>query len=188
MERILKKIKANVMVSALICIIIGVVLVAWPGKSVHVVCMTIGAVIVISGISRLITFMLNRDGSLFSQMNLATGIVITLIGGWILFQPDTIIAIIPILVGVIIIIHGINNVQQAVSLYQSRYEKWWIALILGFATLCFGGVLVFNPFGAINTLVIFIGLFLIYDGLSDIWIMSRFSAITKAFEGENEDE
>lgn len=188
MERILKKIKTNVMVSALICIIIGVVLVAWPGKSVHVVCMTIGAVIVISGISRLITFMLNRDGSLFSQMNLATGIVITLIGGWILFKPDTVIAIIPILVGIFIIIHGINNVQQAISLCQNRYEKWWVALLLGIATICFGGLLVFNPFGAINTLIIFIGLFLIYDGLSDIWIVSRLSVVSKVVEVEKEDK
>lgn len=63
--------------------------------------------------------------------------------------------------------------------YQSRYEKRWIALILVIATICFGGVLAFNPFGAVNTLVMFIGLFLIYNGISDIWIASGIFAITK---------
>ena len=175
MERILKKIKTNVIVSALICAGLGVILVVWPGLSVQVVCMAIGGVLVLNGLSRLLNFILNRDGSILSQMNLVMGIIITVIGGWILLQPGTIIAMIPILVGIIIVIHGINNLQQAVSLCQNRYDKWWIALLLGIVTIGFGVLLVFNPFAAVDTLIRFIGLFMIYDGASDIWIMSRVS-------------
>ena len=179
MEHILKKIKTNVIVSAFICIALGVILVFWPGLSVKVVCMAIGAVLVINGISRLLNFIFGRDGSVFSQMNLVMGIIITVIGGWILLQPGTIIAMIPILVGIIIVIHGINNLQQSVSLCQNRYYKWWIALLLGIITIGFGVLLVFNPFAAVDTLIRFIGLFLIYDGASDIWIMSRVSRNVK---------
>lgn len=179
MERILKRIKANVIVSAFICIALGVILVAWPGLSVKVVCMAIGAVLVINGISRLLNFIFGRDGSVFSQMNLVMGIIITVIGGWILLQPGTIIAMIPILVGIIIVIHGINNLQQSVSLCQSQYDKWWVALLLGVITIGFGVLLIFNPFAAVDTLIRFIGLFLIYDGASDIWIMSRVSRNVK---------
>ncbi|MDE5931376.1 MAG: DUF308 domain-containing protein [Lachnospiraceae bacterium] len=175
MEHILKKIKANVMVSALICIALGIVLVVWPELSRRVVCMAIGVVLVINGISRLMNFVFGRDGSVFSQMNLVMGIIITVIGGWILFQPGTIIAMIPILVGIIIAIHGINNLQQTVSLCQSRYDKWWVALLLALITIGFGVLLIFNPFAAVDTLIRFIGVFLIYDGASDIWIMSRVS-------------
>ena len=179
MEHILKKIKTNVIVSAFICIALGVILVFWPGLSVKVVCMAIGAVLVINGISRLLNFIFGRDGSVFSQMNLVMGIIITVIGGWILLQPGTIIAMIPILVGIIIVIHGINNLQQSVSLCQNRYDKWWIAMLLGIITIGFGVLLVFNPFAAVYTLIRFIGLFLIYDGASDIWIMSRVSRNVK---------
>lgn len=175
MERILKRIKTNVMVSALICVALGIILVVWPGLSVRMVCMAIGVVLVINGISRLMNFIFGRDGSIFSQMNLVMGIIITVIGGWILFQPNTIIAMIPILVGIIIVIHGINNLQQTVSLCQSRYDKWWVALLLALITIGFGVLLIFNPFVAVDTLIRFIGLFLIYDGASDIWIMSRVS-------------
>ena len=51
MERILKKIRTNVVISALICIALGVVLVIWPGMSVQVACMAIGAVLILNGIS-----------------------------------------------------------------------------------------------------------------------------------------
>ena len=175
MELILKKNKTNVIASALLCIALGVVLVVWPDMSVQIACMAIGAVLILNGISRLINFIFKRDGSLFSQMNLVMGIIITVIGVWIILQPAKVVAMIPILVGIIIIIHGINNLQQAVSLCQSRYDKWWIALILGLLTAGFGVLLIFNPFEAVETLVMFIGLFLIYDGVSDIWIVSRVS-------------
>ncbi len=36
-----------------------------------------------------------------------------------------------------------------------------------------GGILVYNPFEVAETVVRFIGIFLIYDGVSDIWILSR---------------
>ena len=184
MEQFLKRIKANVVISALICIALGVVLVIWPGMTTHVLCMTIGGVLVINGIIKLCNFIFGRDGSLFSQMNLIMGIIIAGIGVWILLQPGTIIAMIPILVGIIIIIHGINNLQQAVNLCQSRYDKWWLALLLGVVTIGFGVLLICNPFKAVDTLVMFIGFFLIYDGVSDIWIVSRISRTAKQIKQE----
>lgn len=186
METILKKIKANVLISALLCIALGIVLVVWPGMSVKIVCRAIGAVLVINGLIRLLNFVFRKDGSLFSQMNLILGVVIALIGIWIFSRPDTIIALVPILVGVIIVIHGINNLEQAVSLFQSKYDKWWVALVLGLITVGFGVLLIFRPFEAVDTLIMFIGLFLIYDGVSDIWIISRVSRTAKQLKQEME--
>lgn len=186
MERILKKIKTNVMASALLCVALGVVLVIWPDMSTQIACMAIGAVLILTGISRLVNFIFKRDGSLFSQMNLVMGIIITVIGVWIILQPEKVIAMIPILVGIIIIIHGVNNLQQAVNLCQNHYDKWWVALILGLFTVAFGILLICNPFEAIDTLVMFIGLFLIYDGVSDIWIVSRVFRMAKQFKQEVE--
>lgn len=186
MEHILKKIKTNVVISALFGIVLGVVLVIWPGMSIQITCMAIGAVLILNGISRLVNFIFGRDGTLFSQMNLVMGIIITVIGVYILLQPAKVIAIIPILVGIIIIIHGVNNLQQAVSLCKSQYDKWWIALILGLLTVGFGILLICNPFQAIDTLVMFIGLFLIYDGISDIWIVSRVSHAAKQIKQDLE--
>lgn len=186
MEALLKKIKANVVVSALMCIMLGVILVVWPGLTVRAVCMTIGFVLVASGVNRLCGFIFGRDGSIYSHMNLITGVIITLIGAWILFQPDTIIAMIPILVGIIVLIHGISDLQQTVTLCQNKYDKWWVALILGLITVGFGVLLIFNPFAAVDTLVMFIGIFLIYDGVSDIWIVSRVSHVAKQLKQEAE--
>ncbi|MCM1049550.1 MAG: DUF308 domain-containing protein [Clostridiales bacterium] len=186
METLLKKIKANAIVSALMCIILGIILVVWPGRTVRTVCMIIGFVLVVSGVNRLCTYIFGKDNSIYSRMNLITGVIVLLIGAWILFRPDQIIELIPVLVGIIVIIHGINDLQQTVTLCQSKYDKWWIALILGIITVGFGVLLIFNPFAAVETLVMFIGVFLIYDGVSDIWIVSRVSHVAKQMKQEME--
>lgn len=186
MESILKKIKTNVVVSALFCIVLGVVLVIWPGTSAQILCMAIGAVLMISGLTRLVNYISGRDGSLFSQMNLIMGIIITGIGLWILLQPKTIGIMIPILVGIIFLIHGINDLQQAVNLCKSQYDKWWVILLLGLVTIGFGILLIWNPFEAVETLFMVIGFFLIYDGASDIWIISRVSHVAKLYKQEAE--
>lgn len=42
--------------------------------------------------------------------------------------------------------------------------------LLGAITLILGGILVYGPFEAFTTVVRFIGVFLVYAGLSDLWI------------------
>ena len=84
-----------------------------------------------------------------------------------------IIMAVPVIVGVVILIHGVHNVIQAVDLQRENYDKWWLALLLGILTVAFGGMLVFNPFAAVEMAVRMIGISLIYDGVSDMWILSR---------------
>lgn len=184
MEGLLKKIKTNVVVSSALCVILGLVLVFRPGLSMRIVCTAVGVVLVLSGAMRMIDYFTARDGSLFSQANLIFGIVLAVVGVWIVLKPDKVMAIIPIIVGIVIAIHGLHNLQQAVELWRDKYDRWWVALILGVLTVGFGVLLVCRPFAAIDTVVMMIGLFLIYDGLSNVWIVSRIYKNAKILKQE----
>lgn len=184
--KLLKKLKTNIVISAILCILLGIVLVAWPDLSMQIVCTAIGAVLLIGGGVRLAVYFTAKDGSVYAQMNLITGIILAVVGVWILLQPDKVLAIIPIIVGIVIALHGINNLQQAITLCKEKYDKWWIALILGLLTVGFGVLLVCRPFEALNTAVMMIGIFLIYDGISDIWIVSRIYRMAKMVKQEAE--
>ncbi len=173
MENILKKIKTNVLVSSLLCVILGLILVIRPGLSMRIVCTAVGIVLLVTGITRMIDYFAVRDGSIYSQVNLIFGIVLAVVGVWIMVKPDKVLAIIPIIVGIVIAMHGLHNVKQAMELWREKYDKWWVACIMGVLTVGFGVLLVCRPFTAIDTVVMLIGLFLIYDGLSNIWIVSR---------------
>lgn len=151
MEGLLKKIKTNVVVSSALCVILGLVLVLRPGMSMRIVCTAVGVVLIVSGVMRMIAYFTARDGSLYSQANLIFGIVLAVVGVWIVMKPDKVMAIIPIIVGIVIAIHGLHNLQQAAELWRDKYDRWWVALILGVLTVGFGVLLVCRPFAAIDT-------------------------------------
>ncbi|MEG2958970.1 MAG: hypothetical protein RR828_04460, partial [Oscillospiraceae bacterium] len=64
--------------------------------------------------------------------------------------------------------------------HQMGYEKWWVVLILALLTAALALLVIFNPFGALNTLIMVIGGILIYQGISDLWAISRISKATRA--------
>lgn len=184
--KLLKKLKTNIVISALLCILLGALLVVWPDLSMQIVCTAIGAVLLIGGGVRLAAYFTARDGSVYAQMNLIMGIILAVVGIWILLQPNKVLAIIPIIVGIVIILHGVSNLRQAVTLCKEQYDKWWVALILGLLTVVFGVLLVCRPFEALDTAVMLIGISLIFDGISDIWIVSRIYRMAKMLKQEAE--
>ncbi len=186
MEGLLKKIKANMIVSSLLCVLLGLVLVLRPGLSVRIVCTAVGIVLILSGVTRIIDWFCARDGSMYAQMNLIFGIVLVVVGVWIVVKPDKVLAIIPIIVGIVIGMHGLNNLKQAIELWRDKYDKWWVAFILGALTVGLGVLLICRPFAAIDTVVMLIGFFMIYDGLSNIWIVTRIYKNAKMFKQEME--
>lgn len=186
MTSLLKRMKANAVLTALLCVVVGIVLVVWPGMSMHIVCVTIGIVLIAGGVIRLIGYFTDRDGTLYSHMNMVTGIVFTVVGVWIVIKPEKVLVIIPIIVGILIMIHGANNVYQATELCKRQYDKWWIALILGLITVAFGALLIYKPFAALDTIIMIIGFFLIYDGLSNLWIISRIAKSARMLRQEEE--
>ncbi|MBD5395157.1 MAG: hypothetical protein HDR71_13015 [Lachnospiraceae bacterium] len=175
----LKNLKANYTVSAVICVIIGLVLIIWPGTSTQVVCMVFGGMLLAYGIIQIALYLFAREHTLYLQGMLLLGIVFGVLGAWILIKPEIIIATVPIVIGLIVIVHGVHNALQAIDLKKLGYNKWWVALLFGILTVALGVILVYNPFSVVNTVVRVIGAFLIYDGMSDMWIISRISKTKK---------
>ena len=169
----IKSLKVNYSLSALICAVLGVVLLVWPGQSTQIVCIVLGAVLGIFGIIQIIIYLVTQEKTMVSHSMMMFGIVLAVIGGWIVLKPDTIIKAIPMIVGILIVIHGLHNAVQAIDLKKMNYSNWWVALLLSILTIALGAVLICNPFTVMDTVVRVIGAFLIYDGLSDMWILSR---------------
>lgn len=173
MADFLKSLKANYTISAAVCALLGLVLVIWPGATSQIICMLLGGVLLAYGILQIAIYLFNRERTIILQGMMLLGIVFAVIGLWILLKPEMIIMAVPVIVGVLIVIHGLHNIIQALALKKDGYENWWLAFVLGMLTVIFGGVLICNPFKAIELVVRIIGVFLIYDGVSDIWILSR---------------
>lgn len=179
MKEFFKGLKVNYTISALACVVLGLVLLIWPGTTTQIVCMMLGLVLLIYGGVQIILYLASRERSMISQGMMLLGIIVAVIGVWILVRPEMIIMAVPVIVGILIVIHGIHNISQAIALKRDGYEGWWIACLMGVLTAALGAVLIYNPFEVVNTVVRLIGVFLIYDGLSDMWIISRVFKVKK---------
>ena len=144
--------------------------------------MILGGALLLYGVLQIILYLFAKERTIYLQGMLLFGIVLAVIGAWILLKPESIMKAVPVIVGIIIVIHGINNAVQSVDLKKLGYGNWWIACLLGLATIVLGAVLIFKPFGVINTVTRVIGGFLIYDGLSDLWILSRLFKAKKNYQ------
>lgn len=169
----IKSLKVNYSLSAVICVILGIVLLVWPGQSTQVVCMVLGIVLGGFGLIQIILYLATKEKTMISHSMMMLGVVLAVIGGWIVLKPETIIKAVPMIVGILIVIHGLHNAVQAIDLKKMQYDNWWVALLLSLLTVALGVVLICNPFTIMDTVVRIIGAFLVYDGLSDMWILSR---------------
>lgn len=169
----IKSLKVNYSLSAVICVILGIVLLVWPGQSTQVVCMVLGIVLGGFGLIQIILYLVTKEKTMVSHSMMMLGVVLAVIGGWIVLKPETIIKAVPMIVGILIVIHGFHNAVQAIDLKKMQYDNWWVALLLSLLTVALGVVLICNPFTIVDTVVRIIGAFLVYDGLSDMWILSR---------------
>mgnify|MGYP001097017862 FL=1 len=169
----IKSLKVNYSLSAVICVILGIVLLVWPGQSTQVVCMVLGIVLGGFGLIQIILYLATKEKTMVSHSMMMLGVVLAVIGGWIVLKPETIIKAVPMIVGILIVIHGFHNAVQAIDLKKMQYDNWWVALLLSLLTGALGVVLICNPFTIVDTVVRIIGAFLVYDGLSDMWILSR---------------
>jgi uncharacterized membrane protein HdeD (DUF308 family) len=187
MTNFLKRVKANALFSAGLYVLLGLVLLVWPEWSTEALCMVLGLVLVLCGLSDVFKFLRNRDGTLYAAMHLLTGVVLSAVGIWLMVRPTLVAVIIPRIIGVLICFHGLGNLGDTLQLRRGHSPCWKTAALLGAVTLVLGIILVLSPFQAFTTAVRIIGVVLLYDGISNIWITLQVSRFLKAAEKVSND-
>ena len=61
MKDFFKRVKADAIMSAVLCIALGVVLIVWPGETINIVCKVLAAGLIILGGVELFSYITNMD-------------------------------------------------------------------------------------------------------------------------------
>ena len=69
-------------------------------------------------------------------------------------------------------------------LTRSKYSKWWASLIVAIATIAAGIFLIRNAFNLASLITRIAGGILVFDGVSDLWVVSRISKVSKDLAAE----
>ena len=161
MREFFHNMKLSFLLAAVLYIILGLILLIWPGVSATVFCYAFGVVTIVSFFLRD-----SRQGSFVFELFL--GIVAAALGLLFLLRPVIVASVLPVILGLFIVVDGLVNLKRALELRRMLYLRWTVPLVLSAVSAVLGLVIVFQPFLAAEALVMLIGAVLIYEGLSDL--------------------
>ena len=172
--KFLKSIKYNLLSSAVLCILLGIVLLVYPDTSLTIVCRTVGVIVLITGLGFVGSYLRVGKTKWFGKVELVFGSIFAILGGFIVLYPLGIISIVPLVFGILLVYHGIANMKQAFELRQYKDNGWWLPVLIAASTIALGVVIMRNPFGTIEMLMRIIGVCILYDGLMNTMLVGRF--------------
>lgn len=70
--------------------------------------------------------------------------------------------------GIILLLGAIVKIQSAFNMKKLRLKKWYLILICALAVGALGAVLLWNPFQEEKYMILYIGICLILDGLTNL--------------------
>src|SRR5699024_2273527 len=116
------------------------------------------------GIVRLVAYL--RGGVYADRFDLFLGVLLILLGLFLLVWIRFLITLIPVVLGIYIIVDSLAAVKRSLSMKALGYVRRWISCLVAAVLALCGLVMVLNPFGTVENLVMFIGLGFLFDGVS----------------------
>ena len=164
MNNILKQYNKEVKQFALIYFILGIILCFFNKSILTMGTRIIGGILIIFGGIELYIYFVKRTSS--SAIPLFIGLPVTAFGCIMLFSPESIIAIIPILAGILLIINSIIQLQKSLILKDYGYENWIYNFGISIVLILAGTLLFLKPIQSVAFLLQIIGICLIIESIS----------------------
>ena len=175
MKEKLKAMRINVTLSAIISMIIGILFLVFPDSSISMIGTIIACVVILAGVIVIISQVVDFGRNV---MGIIVGAVITLIGIDMLISPSAIMTIIPIAIGVLLCVHGLQDLSMAVESAKAHADRVWIAFVIAAVNIILGLVCILNAFGLVSLAFRIIGIMLIWDGISDLGLVHKVKKAT----------
>ncbi len=165
---------------AILAIVLGIVLVIWPGAAVRYIIMLIGILFLITGLIAFIISNRNREDHRRSLVPFS-GVGSMVLGLLLLCLPSTFATIFMYLLGFILVLAAVG---QFVTLSAARqFGPVSPASYLFPVLILIAGVIVlFDPFSSAEGVFILFGVTAIFYGLTDLLNQYKINRLRKGFE------
>ncbi|MDL2216001.1 DUF308 domain-containing protein [Ruminococcaceae bacterium OttesenSCG-928-N02] len=150
-------------------ILFGLALLFNPGLSTGLICQVLGWGLTGVGVVRMVQYFTGRSNGGASQSELATGALLALGGVVVLLNARSILAFLPFLFGVAMLVHSVATILNAQQMRRAGAVGAANGALAGGA-LCavLAFIILANPFGTVLTLVRFIGISMVINGVSNL--------------------
>jgi uncharacterized membrane protein HdeD (DUF308 family) len=165
---LMHRIWISVVLFGVLAVILGVVMLMWPGPSIVVAAVLFGVYLVVSGIALVIlAFSLPASG-VSRFLNFISGVASVILGilAFRHFGQGYAVLLLAIWIGIGFIFRGVAAVGSAVSEPKFPGRGW--AIFFGLISIIAGVVVLAYPFDSIVTLALVVGIWLIILGVMEV--------------------
>jgi uncharacterized membrane protein HdeD (DUF308 family) len=154
--------------SGLLAVILGAVILAWPGPSILVTSGVFGAYLVVSGVAMVVLGFSFPAPAASRFLSVISGVASVVLGilAFKHFDEGYAVLLLAIWVGVGFIIRGVTVLATAIADKQFPGRGW--AIFFGIVSVLAGFVVLAYPFDSIVTLALVVGIWLVVLGVTEI--------------------
>ncbi len=182
----LKKLQWDVIITSVICIMLGAVLIFFPTAVNEMIAYVIAAGMFVISIIEFYNYFKKDIKAQFYRNDLVTGVVALVVGIILLAKRELIIQIIPIFLGALIIISGVKKLQNGLDLIRLKLKGWKPVLILAGINIIFGVIMVICARETADVITILIGVGLAFSGITDLFSAIWVSKTARKFDSDDD--
>lgn len=182
-KKTIKWIKWDVIITSILSILLGIAFIVVPQDSADALCLISGIVLIFAGVIAIASFI--SYGYFFGGYFFVLGISLILSGIFCLINPWMVKGVLTVIFGIFIIINGSSSIADSIDCARAKVSGWPLMFLMGILTIILGSVVMFGTF---DTIMMFAGFSLIFNGIWNIVLTCLFSAkIRKAKKKLRED-
>ncbi|MCD8347803.1 MAG: DUF308 domain-containing protein [Lachnospiraceae bacterium] len=148
---------------------VGIVLLLWPSMSLEMIGKGLGIILIVLGATYgVIYFTRDKRQEGFLQVELVIAVVCVALGVFILLTPEFLSMVLPFAMATVLLLGAIVKIQSTVSMKKLLVRRWYISLIAALVIIALGIVLLVYPFTSDAQMLLYIGICLILDGVTNL--------------------
>lgn len=166
---ILKSDKRELICSGAVYLLIGFLMCAWPVGTAGVMCVIAGIAIIVTGIIKAADYFREKDYGLMPRVDFASAAIQVILGILLAARPDVFMSLVPFILGMLVLVNSVFQMQTALELHVLKYGAWWHHLLVSLICGVLAIIMMFDPFGSYRMVAVFMGLGFLAGGAADLW-------------------
>lgn len=179
-----RAILGNFVIASIAYIVLGVFMVIKSQAVANGINDVFGVIMLIYGVINIIVFFINKDADENLFLELATGVIAIGLGVFSLVAQDLMQQILFYAIGGVLLIDALVNIKRAVNLRYLGFPRWNIFLIAAIIGVLLGILCIVFYTVIPQSVVIFFGISLIYEGVSSLIILILDARVRKRISND----
>jgi len=167
MKKIPRSYIRDYILTASVFVLLGILFLLFPENSRNIVCYIFGGFLCFFGVICAVEYF----RSPVSLQEYSHGFVIGLIalgaGIFFLIRHELLSEILPTVLAISVLLDSLIKLQNTLDMLRLHDNKWLLTLIIALITAILGTVILFNPFKTEVSLLLYLGISLIFNGILD---------------------